>query len=114
MLDGFGTFVVPPPTARPVPTDFSGSATADHPPGFYGPPEGLLAVNALTANDRPYKLTKKLSECLDIMMRMSRGGHLDPDLFTLFLTSGTYRRYADKFCLPDQLDEVSVASYLPN
>ena len=47
VLDGFGTFIAPPPTARPVPTDFSGGATADHPPGFYGPPEGLLAVNTL-------------------------------------------------------------------
>ena len=52
VLDGFGFFVSPPSTARPVPTDFSGSATADHPPGFYGPPENLLAVNTLTATDR--------------------------------------------------------------
>jgi Domain of unknown function (DUF4159)/Aerotolerance regulator N-terminal len=51
-LDGFGSFVAPPSTARPVPTDFSGSATADHPPGFYGPPENLLAVNTLSATDR--------------------------------------------------------------
>jgi NAD(P)-dependent dehydrogenase (short-subunit alcohol dehydrogenase family) len=52
MLDGFGSFVSPPPTARPVPVDFSGSASADHPPGFYGPPESLLAVNTLAATDR--------------------------------------------------------------
>ena len=52
MLDGFGNFVAPPPTARPVPADFTGSASADHPPGFYGPPDSLLAVNTLTATDR--------------------------------------------------------------
>src|SRR6516162_9383662 len=52
ILDGFGSFVVPPPTARPVPEDFSGSATRDHPPGFYGPPESLLAVNTLAGGDR--------------------------------------------------------------
>ncbi len=52
VLDGFGSFVPPPSTARPVPTDFSGSATADHPPGFYGPPENILAVNTLAAADR--------------------------------------------------------------
>ena len=52
MLDGFGSFVAPPPTARPVPEDFAGSATRDHPPGFYGPSDGLLAVNTLTGNDR--------------------------------------------------------------
>jgi hypothetical protein len=52
MLDGFGSFVAPPPSARPVPEDFAGSATYEHPPGFYGPPEGLLAVNTLAASDR--------------------------------------------------------------
>ena len=52
MLDGFGGFIAPPPTARPVAPDFSGSATADHPPGFYGPPESLLAVNTLATDDR--------------------------------------------------------------
>ena len=52
ILDGFGAFGAPPPTARPVPVDFSGRANADHPPGFYGPPEGLLAVNTLAPADR--------------------------------------------------------------
>ena len=52
LLDGFGSFIAPPSKARPVPADFSGSATVEHPPGFYGPPEGLLAVNTLAATDR--------------------------------------------------------------
>ena len=52
ILDGFGSFVAPPPTARPVPEDFAGGATRDHPPGFYGPPESLLAVNTLAGGDR--------------------------------------------------------------
>jgi hypothetical protein len=52
VLDGFGAFVSPPPTARPVPTDYAGSATADHPPGFYGPPESYFAVNTLAPSDR--------------------------------------------------------------
>ena len=52
VLDGFGIFGPPPSTARPVPTSFAGRATSDHPPGFYGPPEGLLAVNALAPADR--------------------------------------------------------------
>jgi hypothetical protein len=52
LLDGFGIFGPPPATARPVPTSFSGRATFEHPPGFYGPPEGLLAVNTLTPADR--------------------------------------------------------------
>jgi hypothetical protein len=53
ILDGFGAFGPPPSTARPVPVNFTGRATADHPPGFYGPPEGLVAVNTLDAADRP-------------------------------------------------------------
>src|SRR5260370_642607 len=52
VLDGFGVFVPPPPSARPVPAGFSGRATPEHPPGFYGPPEGLLAVNALAPADQ--------------------------------------------------------------
>jgi hypothetical protein len=52
LLDGFGAFGPPPSTARPVPAGFAGRATQDHPPGFYGPPEGLLAVNTLTPADQ--------------------------------------------------------------
>jgi hypothetical protein len=51
-LDGFGGFITPPPTARPIPEDFTAGATSEHPPGFYGPPDSLLAVNTLTASDR--------------------------------------------------------------
>ncbi len=56
ILDGFGAFGTPPSTARPVPANFNGRANADHPPGFYGPPEGLLAVNTLAPADRPTQL----------------------------------------------------------
>src|SRR5437763_10919508 len=52
VLDGFGAFTPPPSTARPVPAGYIFRATADHPPGFYGPPEGLLAVNTLMPTDR--------------------------------------------------------------
>jgi len=52
VLDGFGNFITPPPAARPVPSDYSASATADHPPGFYGSAEGLIAVNTLAPADR--------------------------------------------------------------
>jgi hypothetical protein len=52
VLDGFGAFEPPPPTARPVAAGFAGRATADNPPGFYGPPEGLVAVNTLAPPDR--------------------------------------------------------------
>jgi hypothetical protein len=56
VLDGFGAFSSPPPSARPVPANFNARASADHPPGFYGPPEGLVAVNTLAPSDQPAPL----------------------------------------------------------
>src|SRR5262245_42138044 len=56
VLDGFGAFTTPPPTARPIPSNFTGRGSLHHPPGFYGPPEGLVAVNTLTPADRPAPL----------------------------------------------------------
>jgi Domain of unknown function (DUF4159)/Aerotolerance regulator N-terminal len=51
-LDGFGAFGPPPSTAKPMSADFRDRATPDHPPGFYGPADGPLAVNTLAAADR--------------------------------------------------------------
>ena len=59
VLDGFGVFGPPPATARPVPASFGGRATFDHPPGFYGPPEGLLAVQRACAR-RPACAARRL------------------------------------------------------
>jgi hypothetical protein len=52
MLDGFGAFGPPPSTAKPLAANFRDRATLDHPPGFYGPADGPLAVNTLAATDR--------------------------------------------------------------
>ena len=51
ILDGFGVLGPPPPTAKPVPTNFTGAAGPDHPPGFYGAAESLLAVNAMAPGE---------------------------------------------------------------
>ncbi len=51
-LDGFGAFVSPPPSARPVTRAFAQRATHDHPPGFYGPIDASLAVNPLIPGER--------------------------------------------------------------
>ena len=81
-------------------------------------PARIMAIadifEALTARDRPYKTPKKLSECVAIMAKMAKDGHIDPDLFALFLTSQVYRRYAEAFLLPEQIDEVAIEQYLPN
>ena len=52
VLDGFGTFVAPPATARAVGRNHNGHSTEEHPPGFYGPIGSSVAVNALTSEDR--------------------------------------------------------------
>ncbi len=67
---------------------------------------------ALTACDRPYKQAKKLSEAIKIMSFMVKEQHIDPDLFALFLRSGVYKAYAEKFLKPEQIDEVDVTPYL--
>src|SRR5260370_35735225 len=51
-LDGFGAFGPPPANAKPLPADYRDRAAGDHPPGFYGPADGPLAVNTLAAADR--------------------------------------------------------------
>jgi HD-GYP domain-containing protein (c-di-GMP phosphodiesterase class II) len=67
---------------------------------------------ALTARDRPYKKAKTLAESIRIMASMRRDQHVDPELFELFLTSGVYREYAERFLAPEQIDEVDVAAYV--
>lgn len=79
-------------------------------------PAKVMAIadvfEALTAADRPYKPPKKLSESVKIMSFMVKDKHLDSDLFRLFLESGVYREYANKYLLPLQLDEVDINEYL--
>jgi HD-GYP domain-containing protein (c-di-GMP phosphodiesterase class II) len=67
---------------------------------------------ALTAADRPYKKGKTLSEAIKIMSFMKKDQHIDPELFDLFLRSGIYRQYAERFMNPEQIDEVNIAQYL--
>ncbi len=79
-------------------------------------PARIMAIadvfEALTAADRPYKLPKKLSESIKIMSFMVKDSHLDRDLFKLFLESGVYREYAEKYLQQGQLDTVNIVDYL--
>jgi HD-GYP domain-containing protein (c-di-GMP phosphodiesterase class II) len=61
---------------------------------------------ALTARDRPYKKGKTLSESLQILGRFKENGHIDPDLFDVFVRRKIYRRYAEMFLDKEQIDEV--------
>jgi HD-GYP domain-containing protein (c-di-GMP phosphodiesterase class II) len=67
---------------------------------------------ALTASDRPYKPGKKLSESLQIMRKFRLNGHIDPDLFDIFVRDKVYLRYAQQFLSPDQIDMVNEADIL--
>jgi hypothetical protein len=61
---------------------------------------------ALTAKDRPYKRGKTLSESLHILGNFRQNGHIDPDLFDIFVRKKVYLRYAEQFLDRDQIDEV--------
>lgn len=52
ILDGFGALGSPPASATAVPADYADRANHEHPPGFYGPPDGGISVNALKPDDR--------------------------------------------------------------
>lgn len=67
---------------------------------------------ALTADDRPYKPGKPLSEALTILRGMARDGHLDAELYELFLRSGTCLAYARRFMPVDLIDVQDVTAYL--
>lgn len=71
---------------------------------------------ALTAKDRPYKKGKTLSESLFIMGKFKLGGHIDPDLFDVFVREKVYLTYAKQFLDPEQIDEVDeskIPGYTP-
>ncbi len=71
---------------------------------------------ALTAKDRPYKKGKTLSESLEILGKFSLNGHIDPDLFDVFVRKQVYRRYAEMFLDKEQVDEVDesrIPGYRP-
>ncbi len=59
---------------------------------------------ALTAVDRPYKHGMKLSQALTIMRKMCDGGHIDPDLFEVFVQGGVCLDYARQFLDVSQID----------
>ena len=79
-------------------------------------PARIMAIadifEALTACDRPYKKAKTLSESISILAHLKDNDHLDPDLFDLFLSTGLYRRYGERYLKPEQMDEIDIAAYI--
>ncbi len=71
---------------------------------------------ALTACDRPYKNGKTLSESLAILGNFRKNGHIDPDLFDVFIRQKVYLRYAERFMNASQIDTVDesrIPGYQP-
>ena len=64
---------------------------------------------ALTANDRPYKAPKTLSETLTIMGKMKLTDHLDPDLFDVFIEKEVYLEFAKEHLEASQIDDFDIA-----
>ena len=64
---------------------------------------------ALTAKDRPYKPGKTLSESLRILGNFKLNGHIDPDLFDIFVRKKVYLRYAEQFLDREQIDAIDEA-----
>ena len=75
-------------------------------------PARMIAIadvfEALTAGDRPYKRAKTVGESLAILGQMKLSGHVDPDLFDVFIRERVWMDYARRFLDPAQLDEVDV------
>jgi len=83
-------------------------------------PARVMAIadifEALTARDRPYKKGKTLSESLDILGKFSLNGHIDPDLFDIFIRKKVYLEFAGKHMHPrqiDAIDESRIPGYTP-
>jgi len=59
---------------------------------------------ALTAVDRPYKKGMPLTQSLAIMNRMKNEGHIDPDLFDVFIKHNIPNEYAKRHLALAQID----------
>ncbi len=58
---------------------------------------------ALTARDRPYKAPMNISQALKILGFMEKDGHIDPDIYALFMNEKIYQKYSEKELNPEQM-----------
>ena len=49
---------------------------------------------------------------MTILAAFRNRGHIDAELFELFLTSGVYLRYAQRYLKPEQIDAVDISQHL--
>jgi HD-GYP domain-containing protein (c-di-GMP phosphodiesterase class II) len=64
-------------------------------------PARMIAIadifEALTAQDRPYKKSIPLPQALSIMQQMKAEGHIDPDLYDVFISANIPEQYAKDY-----------------
>jgi HD-GYP domain-containing protein (c-di-GMP phosphodiesterase class II) len=77
-------------------------------------PARIMAIadvfEALTSSSRPYKDPMPLSQALAILGRMSEAGHVDPDLFDVFVRERVWEGYAAEHLEPSQVDEIDLTA----
>ena len=83
-------------------------------------PARMMAIadifEALTARDRPYKKGNMLSEALRILGKFALNGHIDPDLFDIFIRRKIYVEFAAASMDARQIDAVDdtcIPGYTP-
>ncbi len=64
---------------------------------------------ALTACDRPYKKSMPLTQALSILGKMKLEGHIDPDLFDVFMNEKIYEHYAAEYLDKNSLDSLDLS-----
>jgi hypothetical protein len=50
----------------------------------------------------------RISQALNILGKMAAEGHVDPELFDVFVTGKVYLQYAERFLGAEQIDDVDV------
>jgi HD-GYP domain-containing protein (c-di-GMP phosphodiesterase class II)/phosphoribosyl 1,2-cyclic phosphodiesterase len=72
----------------------------------------ILAIadifEALTAHDRPYKDANSLNQSMKILSFMAKDNELDKDLIKFFVKKGLHMKYAKKYLMPSQFDDITV------
>ena len=43
---------------------------------------------------------------------MKNNGHIDPDLYRVFIENEVYKEYAEQYVSPEQIDEIHPEDYL--
>lgn len=67
---------------------------------------------ALTAQDRPYKKGKKISESMRILGFMKDDYHIDKDIFEVFVKEKIYKQYSDLYVAKEQQDNFNELDYI--